>query len=1511
MRRIFLSILTMLLFLTGFAQSETNDMITYDTVFATRPASHRFVVRITRPRNMFTPGSPDMNPRPAFITMNGAGEMNLGDAGVNDTNTIKSRLTSNGPHMYLANGTWDGSVQTGNGTHYPIIITIGCNKIPNVGDSYLGYIMDYLLTRYRIKSGSVHVAGFSAGGWVWGRYITLSEANMAKVKSFLSLMGAGVCPDDGTSACGTGGLGIPGFGRWAKQYDGRFAGFEGTADTRNLWQVRNSMDDSIANRAYFTYENYGSGGHCCWNTIYNPALSDWRCTSPITNPNIQTNGLSGRHNSMGTYIPGNNIVQWMIKQGDTTLVSGGSLPVANGGTTPLIITLPTSQATLDGSASTNAVNYLWARVSGPNTPGLQNANTSIATIGATGTALVAGTYVYRLTVTDGSDENPSTYDVTVQVNNPANIPPTSDAGANRSFSLPQDSVHMAGAIADPDGVATALWTQVDGPNTAVITDATDVETSITGLIAGTYVFQLTATDDDFVSVSDQVTVTVVPLDGPPRLLNVNIMSTVPYVNGQWNNWNITAGALFNMAYSDGAPSTIDAALSVTGTMGDNGVGYTGNTIAPNEVQRFFTTVTVARTLTISGLDDSKRYNFILYSSRIDAGGVNNFQTKFTIGPGSLTIVSSNNKDNAAVFNNLTSLNGIIVISMIRGEAAGTNSNIINGFTIQEVGVDVTNNPPIVTPIDNQSIQLPTSTGNLSASVQDENLPAVTYQWSQLSGPTTGTITSSTSLTTTVTGLTVVGTYVFQLAAEDEGGLEGIGQITIIVNPAGNILPVANAGSDQTLVLPTSSAVLNGTSTDADGTVVIRLWEKVSGPVQFTISNPNIANPTLSNLVAGTYVFRYTVTDNLAGVGSDEMSIVVSASFVVAQKLYMGPGEYVWGGIDSLGHGYEVGTLDPPGEVGRIQRLNITPYDLRFRYVAGSLNGVSYIDENGYAWIAGYNGNGEHGVGDSIDRTNPSQILIDSVGNDFVGMKSITGYHYRATSPTEDITGWLGIKEDGSLWVWGNVQYGYRGDGSIRNNNAPRPVRIVIPGNRQVRQVAATITVIILCTDGTVWTYGGGASAANLGRPITGTDYAQPIQLTGLSDIVQVAGGRTFNYALRSDGVLYSWGSWGEYQGRTGAGAGNPVTVPTAAPSITSALPAPISKIVTSYFDTHVLLTDGSLWGWGGSPMGNVGNGVFIDPLGGTDLFSRGAALVPLPVRIAPNVKFIDINSNGCYTMYQNAIDENGNAYFWGRFKGGVSGMGAKFATTQVGSTYGNDFDQAYPTLIYPFTVPTQPTIWSVQARYCIANPGSGVCNTPPASTAPVANAGSNQTITTNNALLNGTASTDAIKILQYRWSQVSGPSTATINLPGSPTPRAYFTTDGVFVFKLVVQNGGRKLDSTTVQITVGQIPNVPPVTFAGNNQAFVLPQTSTTLSGTATDADGTIAGTLWTQVSGTAVTITSPLALATTVTGMTTAGTYVFNLRSTDNLGATSDSQVTVVVGLAEVTLPRKYIKLR
>jgi hypothetical protein len=93
-------------------------------------------------------------------------------------------------------------------------------------------------------------------------------------------------------------------------------------------------------------------------------------------------------------------------------------------------------------------------------------------------------------------------------------------------------------------------------------------------------------------------------------------------------------------------------------------------------------------------------------------------------------------------------------------------------------------------------------------------------------------------------------------------------------PIQNKPPVANAGSDQIIILPKDSVELTGGGTDADGIIVSYEWTKLSGPSQFTFLSNNSAITKVIKLVEGRYEFELKVTDNGGFYHRDIVAVIV-------------------------------------------------------------------------------------------------------------------------------------------------------------------------------------------------------------------------------------------------------------------------------------------------------------------------------------------------------------------------------------------------------------------------------------------------------------------------------------------------------------------------------------------------------------------------------------------------------------------------------------------------------------
>jgi hypothetical protein len=91
-------------------------------------------------------------------------------------------------------------------------------------------------------------------------------------------------------------------------------------------------------------------------------------------------------------------------------------------------------------------------------------------------------------------------------------------------------------------------------------------------------------------------------------------------------------------------------------------------------------------------------------------------------------------------------------------------------------------------------------------------------------------------------------------------------------------PTVDAGLNKFFALPTNSVVLTATASDTKGgTIVSRGWSVVSGPSAPTLSGQSTDNLSATGLVQGTYVFRYTATDNQGAYNTADVSVQVLAA----------------------------------------------------------------------------------------------------------------------------------------------------------------------------------------------------------------------------------------------------------------------------------------------------------------------------------------------------------------------------------------------------------------------------------------------------------------------------------------------------------------------------------------------------------------------------------------------------------------------------------------------------------
>jgi RHS repeat-associated protein len=326
---------------------------------------------------------------------------------------------------------------------------------------------------------------------------------------------------------------------------------------------------------------------------------------------------------------------------------------------------------------------------------------------------------------------------------------------------------------------------------------------------------------------------------------------------------------------------------------------------------------------LTGLDNSKVYDLRIFGSRSASG--TDREGLYTVNGQQKILQAANNSSRTVLFDNIAPINGIITINF--NVAPGSTFAYINVMDI----IESTNpSPPgviskLVLMPSMASIVSPVGEGNPALLLDEQELagnPAgaaggqPTTSWGTNLGPKVMTAQidlgaeyvikqvwffDSNGEATLPDGYKVLAVTPAGEATLVNSPMTGYLQWTSfdvdvtarilkVVNPTGyvgmnelvlygyavgtNAVPTANAGADQTVDLPNSLSI-TGSGTDSDGTIASYLWTQVSGPNTATLTGSNTATVTPTFLVAGTYVFRLTVTDNLSATGSDDVEVIVN------------------------------------------------------------------------------------------------------------------------------------------------------------------------------------------------------------------------------------------------------------------------------------------------------------------------------------------------------------------------------------------------------------------------------------------------------------------------------------------------------------------------------------------------------------------------------------------------------------------------------------------------------------
>jgi alpha-tubulin suppressor-like RCC1 family protein len=221
-----------------------------------------------------------------------------------------------------------------------------------------------------------------------------------------------------------------------------------------------------------------------------------------------------------------------------------------------------------------------------------------------------------------------------------------------------------------------------------------------------------------------------------------------------------------------------------------------------------------------------------------------------------------------------------------------------------------------------------------------------------------------------------------------------------------------------------------------------------------------------------------------------------------------------------------------------------------------------------------------------------------------------------------------VKDDGSVWAWGNNSNGQLGDGSTTQKNTPVQVSVL----SSIRSVAAGSShTAAMKSDGTVWTWGNNANG-QLGNGLT-VDSATPALISVLSSMTAIAAGSGHTVALKNDGTVWAWGN--NINGQLGDGSTTQRNTPVQVGGLAS-----VTAIAAGSGHTVALKNDGTVWAWGNNSNGQLGDG---------STTQRNT-----PVQVGGLASVTAIAAGSGHTV---ALKNDGTVWAWGNNSNGQLGNG--------------------------------------------------------------------------------------------------------------------------------------------------------------------------------------------------------------------------------------------------------------
>lgn len=1366
---------------------------------------------------------------PLLISFHGAGSYGNGTTELNEV------LRENAAY-YINNNQFPSSFTVNGQTSSFIVISPQWRDYASVSD--INSLINYLLAQnYKIDAGRIYLMGYSMGADQIIKYATNSLANSNRLAGMVTIAPY-INPYTDAGANNIANASLP------------------------FWSLHSNADQSSPVSWSVNFVNRINS--------FNPAI-----------PAILTRFDGVTHNNSSVFasnpaykVGGYNIYEWMLRY------RRNYPPDANAGA-DVAISLPTTSVTLSGTASSDPENttltFNWQKLNGPGSQTIATPTAATTTING----FVAGTYNFILTVTDAAGLfDRDTVRVTVTNPNP-NLLPQANAGADATIEYPASTYQLnATNSSDNDGVIVSYqWTKLSGPTSYSISAANSATPQISQLRKGIYEMELTVTDNEGGVSKDVVLITVVNLNpnvAPVANAGADQVLTLP------TNTSILNGA---------SSADIDGVITQYRWRQIDGPG-TANIANTSAVQTGISNLLQGSyRFELRVTDDSAAVAFDTIRVMVNAPPpVVTKQIKVNLFGGT-NPQTTEGWNNWNVGGSKVSNRSISALTYADGTASTVGATLSYSEAVSDNGASYggTMCPPAVLRY--------TTYATVSRTLTISGLAAGKTYALELyaSRNNTGNSTRFTINGTTQTVLTdgnKTNRVIFSNLTTSNGNitvtiarvntysyLNGF-MLTETTAITGNLAPVANAGPDASIAMPTNSVSLSGASSyDQDGSITNYAWSKISGPASFSISNPNIVNPVISNLEAGTYEMQLMVTDNSGAADLDTMQVTV----------------------------FPPDPLAPTANAGSDGAFTLP-------LTSFTLNGTASSDVDGT--ISSYHWEQFEGPAGSFI-VNANQAIA-TVENPLTGR-----YGFELTVTDND-----GLSGKDSVYILIGTNP-FAPPAVIDSLNCGKRVRIVVMGSSTAMGTGASVPdsnwvskfrkyvrsfnpaneVINIATSSrtTYHLLNPNGFVPPEGRPVPDTLRNITKALSYNPDIIIInlpSNDVALNYTLAEQQANYE---------RTLAltdAAGITVWVTTTQPR--TALNAGQRNnlmVVRDWtyqrfgnkaidFWTDLANPDGTIvdaYNVDGVHVNNMGHHLLYTRVVGErilDGFCLQGNIAPIVDAGADQTIIAPVSS---VTLNGVATDTDGSisSVAWRQVSGPVT---TTIATPASANTNVNNLQPG----TYQFELSATDNQSAVGRDTVV------ILVRRAANELPIAHAGNDTTITlpVSSVQLRGSGVDNDGAIVSFAWRQVDGPSSANFSAVNIASPVVSGLIVGSYLFELTVTDDSATTATDIVAIQVNPRINTAPIVEAGANINIQLPTTSVQLNGTVNDAENNVQQISWTIQSGpTGAVITNANATSTTVSNLV-VGTYLLRLTATDDEAATASDSVWITLSTRPNTAP-------